>query len=263
MKYYSEKYDWIKIVKLSKNFGHEASMKAGIEHASGDAICVLDADLQHPVDIALKLVDEILAGKDIIFGKRKKDKNMSLRKICNITYYYLLKKLTGLPFQEDFSDFFAISLRVREYVLKLQEQYNFIRGQIMWPFDRIDYIEYEERDRKHGKTKYNFTKLISVAIYSIFTYSKIPVTYFIFSGLFSIMIAVYIVLKSTYEKYILKLHIEGFPTIYSLFMLIIGVNMIFYSIIIEYIMLIFQQQKNKPTYFILEKVNFQNKGKEE
>lgn len=260
----AEKSEDIKIIKFSRNYGHEAAMRAGIEYATGDAICVMDSDLQHPVDIAIKITDKILEGKDVVFGKRK-CKNLSvfsIRRICSVFYYYLLKKTTKLPLEEGFTDFFAISKKIKEYLLDLKEQYSFIRGQIIWPYREVDYITYEEPKRKFGFSKYNFKTLIGLAIYSMFTYSKIPVTYLLFTALFSTIISLYILIKSTYDRFILKVPIEGFPTIYGLLLLIIGLNLFFYSIIIEYVLIIFQHQKSKPSYFISKEINFDKKNKE-
>jgi polyisoprenyl-phosphate glycosyltransferase len=256
---FCSRHSWSKLIQFSRNFGHEASIKAGITASTGDAICILDADLQHPPEIARQLAEGILAGKDVLFGRRKVQgiPGFSLRRIFSTLYYFLLRHLTRLPFKEGFTDFFAISRRVKEYLIALQEHYSFARGQIIWPFSQVEYIEYEGPQRKYGKTKYNLRKLFGIAMYSIFTYSRIPVTYFLIASFLSIIVALYILLSSAYDKYVLKLNITGFPTIYGLFFLLLGINVFFCSIIIEYILLIFQNQENRPRYFITKKVNFE------
>ena len=165
----------VKLIDLSRNFGHQIAISAGMDSASGDAIVIIDADLQDPPEVILQMIEKWKEGYEVVYGKRIKRKGESFFK--NITaklYYRLLKQMTSVDIPVDTGDFRLIDKKVREVFLTLTEKNRYVRGLISWAGFKQTAVEYVRDERFAGTTKYPLKKMIKFALDGITSFSNKP-----------------------------------------------------------------------------------------
>ena len=174
----------VKLIDLSRNFGHQIAISAGMDSASGDAIVIIDADLQDPPEVILQMIEKWKEGYEVVYGKRIKRKGESFFK--NITaklYYRLLKQMTSVDIPVDTGDFRLIDKKVREVFLTLTEKNRYVRGLISWAGFKQTAVEYVRDERFAGTTKYPLKKMIKFALDGITSFSNKPLKLAIHTGM--------------------------------------------------------------------------------
>lgn len=253
----------IKVVSFSRNFGHEAAMIAGIDYCHGGYAVCMDADLQHPVELIPQIIDKFEAGYEIVTMKRIKNKSAGLIKnITSSLFYKILNKFSNVTFDENASDFFAIS---QKPIAVLQGQYRekirFLRGYVQSLGFRKTSIEYEAAKRNSGESKYNLKKLLRFSENALLSFSDVPLK---ISGIFSIFSALLGLAVLVYTI-IVKIAV-GAPAGYSTIIVVVCFMfaMLFFliGIIGEYIGIIFTEVKGRPIYIVSNTVNFDNQGEQ-
>jgi len=241
----------IKIIDLSRNFGHQIAIKAGLGFASGDATLIMDADLQDSPELIEKMVKKWQEGYQVVYAiRRTREENILLRFMYAI-FYRLLKITSNTYIPLDAGDFCLIDKGIVKIISSMPETNPFLRGLRSWVgYNQIG-IEYDRQERFSGKTKYTFLKLFKLALDGIVSFSDIPLKIAAISGFvvsfFSFLLIVVLFIK--------RLPISGTTTIAVLVLFLGGVQLIAIGILGEYISRIYEQSKMRPLFLIKDTVN--------
>lgn len=239
----------VKIIRFSRNYGHEAAMIAGIDHSGGGGIICMDADLQHPVEIIPKILERLEEGYEVINMVRTSNPSAGLVKnITSAVFYRIINILSNVKLERNASDFFAVSGKAAD-ILKwhYREKVRFLRGYVQDLGFKRTVIKYEAHDRVAGKSKYNFRKLFQFSINTIVCFSDMPLKLGIFSGIavavFGIVLLVYTLMTRSGAP-------DGYTTIVVAFCFMFALLFILIGIIGEYIAILFTELKDRPIYLI-------------
>lgn len=251
----------VKIISFSRNFGHQIAVTAGIDAATGDAVIIMDADLQDPPELIIEMLKKWEQGYEVVYGKRKRRYGEPfLRKTAFLIFYRLLNKLTDIKIPLDTGDFRLIDKKIKNDLLRMREKNRFVRGIISWLGYRQTFIEYERPGRYAGETKYPFKKLLKLALDGITSFSVYPLKIALNIGFFSIIIALVLFIYAM-ASYIFfpKITPAGWTSVLISIIFFGGVQLFTIGIIGEYIGRIFEESKNRPIYIVDEKINFEEK----
>ncbi len=248
-----KKDDRISYVDLSRNFGKEIAMMAGIDYATGDAVIFLDADLQDPPEVIPELIEYWEKGYDDVYAKRKSRRGESFfKKLTSKMYYRILKKLTNVPIQEDTGDFRLLDRRCVNALKSLRESQRNTKSMFSWIGYNKKEVLFDRDPRVAGKTKWSYKKLINLAIDGItsFTTSPLRLATYISIPTFIILSVyfIYVVIKS----FVVNEPIQAFQAIILLILFFSGIQILLFGIIGEYLGKIFNETKNRPLYFVDE-----------
>lgn len=235
-----------KSILFSRNFGHEAAMLAGIDHATGDILICMDSDLQHPPALIPEMINRFRQGNvDVINMVRKKNTS-----IFSAFFYKLIKIISPFNIEADASDFFLISKKIAK-ILKnnYRERVRFLRGFIqMLGFNKTTML-FDVGKRAEGESKYSFLKLLTLSFTAISTLSKLPLKLGIYigflSGIFGIVLSIYSIIMK-----IIQQPVSGYTTIIVFLSLMFSIQFFILGVIGEYIGFLFDEQKKRPIYII-------------
>jgi len=247
-----------KVIALSARFGHQMALVAGIDHARGDAVIMLDSDLQHPPPLIPAMLAEFEKGYDIVFTIRKNPRGAGLfKRLTSEMFYAIINRLSRTPILESAADFRLISGRVaRIFQTEIRERNQFLRGLVSWVgFKRIG-IPFEAQARGGGETKYSVGRMLRFGIHGIVSFSKKPLEAAILVGLGLASLGLLVAVFSLFDYFRRSNLPSGFTTLVILISGFSGVHLIFLGIIGEYIGAIFDEVKARPHYIIEEKLNF-------
>ncbi len=246
----------VRLIQLSRNFGHEAAMLAGIDNSNGDAVIVMDSDLQHPPELICEMVSQYSAGFDAVLMKRENDgKNGGLKNFFPHIFYRLFNRISRIKLEEDASDFFLISRNIAD-VLKndMRERTRFLRGLVQWCGFNRKTLSFRPNARSFGKSKYNMFRLLSLSVDAIFSFSTAPLTFIIYIGLFLSGFAFLYIIYAVVMKFT-GVSIEGWASLLAMFALLSGFQLIATGVIGKYIGIILLEAKHRPVYIIKKTVN--------
>lgn len=245
----------IKLIEFSYNQGKQAAVTAGITHASGDYLLYMDPDLQDPPEEIPNFVSEIEKGYDVVFGVRKEKKDSGINKLYSKIFWGILNKFTGLEIPKDLAVIRIFNRKFADKFLEYGEQNRFIEGIFIHIGMKKSQIKVTQRNRFAGKSKFNFKRKMQLAFDAIFDFSEIPLKLALKLGsLFSILgiFSLFIIL-------ILKLYFidfaAGWPSIISVIILSLGVQLFFTGIAAIYIGKIYNESKQRPLFSIKETTN--------
>jgi dolichol-phosphate mannosyltransferase len=240
----------IRIVKFSRNFGHQVAVTAGVDVARGDAIVIIDADLQDPPEVIPQMVKKWEEGYDVVYGVRQRRAGEGRLKLLTAAMFYrLLRVFTNIEIPVDVGDFRLISARAAAELRKLREKDRFVRGLVSWIGFRQVGIQYERDSRFAGETKYPFRKMFKFAIDGITSFSSLPLKLASWLGYLASLLA-FLYLISVFVQRAMGYTIEGWATIMVAMLFLGGVQLICLGIIGEYIGRIFNEIKSRPMYVI-------------
>ena len=244
----------ITVVSFARNFGKEAGLYAGLQHAKGEYICLIDADLQQRPEIVREMVtildsepdtDVVAAYQD----RRRESKVLSFFKRC---FYGIINKLSTVKLQPDASDFRTFRRSVAESMLQLNEYHRFSKGIFAWVGYNTHFIPYIPCERAAGTTKWSFRKLLNYAIEGIVGFSTTPLRLSIYLGGFTAIAAVVYLIIVILQKLIFGIDVPGYATIITLILLLGSMQLFCIGIIGEYVGKTFEQSKNRPIYLAKE-----------
>ena len=244
----------IKIINFSRNFGHQIAITAGIDFAEGDAVIIIDSDLQDPPEVILELVSKWACGFEVVFAQRETRSGESVFKLFTASLFYrVIRKLTSIDIPPDTGDFRLIDRKVVLAMRQLREHYRFMRGLSAWVGFKQTGIKYARQERYAGTTQYPLRKMIKLATDAITGFSYVPLQLattmgFWISGIALLVIPVVSVLR------IIGGHdfFAGQATTLVSVLFLGGVQLIFLGIIGEYLGRIYDEVKNRPLYFVTE-----------
>ena len=240
-------------IDLSRNFGKEVAMIAGLDYVTGDCVVIMDADLQHPPHLIpdmLKLWEE---GYDDIYGKRKnRGKEPWLRKQLSLLYYRLLQKTTKVQVLQNVGDFRLLDRICIDALCSMRESQRYTKGMFQWIGFKKKELLFDQEDRAAGNTKWNYLKLVGLAIDGITSYTTSPLKIATIMGLIVSLCAFCYMLFVIVKSLFIGDPVAGYPTIMVVMLFLGGVQLLSLGIIGEYIGRIFNETKNRPVYFIRE-----------
>ena len=247
----------VKVISFSRNFGHQAAVTAGLKYVSGDAVIIMDADLQDPPELIPDMLKYWENGYDVIYGKRKKREGESAFKLLTAKVFYeTLNKLSDVEIPKDTGDFRLVDKKVVDVINNLPEHNKFLRGLFSWVGFKQYAYEYERKERVAGKTKYPLKKMIKLAKDGIFSFSTKPLKIVgglgIISVIISIVILVYAILSYAYNWNNLT---AGWTSMMCTMTFLGGVILISLWMIGEYIGRIYEETKQRPQYIIEKTIN--------
>ncbi len=253
-KLYTAKKCPVKVVSFSRNFGKEAGLYAGLEHASGEYISLIDADLQQRPEIVrdmVKILDEE-PQYDVVAAYQDRRGEGKVLSFFKKSFYALINKLSNVSLQPDASDFRTFRRSVAESILKMGEYHRFSKGIFAWVGYETKFIPYTACERAHGTTKWSFWKLFNYAIEGIIGFSTAPLRFSIYIGSFTAVAAVLYLIWVVFEKLCWGIDIPGYATIIVLILLLGSMQLFCIGIIGEYVGRTFEQSKNRPVYIAKE-----------
>jgi polyisoprenyl-phosphate glycosyltransferase len=238
-------------VDLSRNFGKEIAMTAGFDHARGDAVVVIDADLQDPPELIHELIKEWQQGYDVVYAKRTVREGETWLKRATATWFYtLIQQVSRVKIPANTGDFRLMSRRSVDALLMLREQHRFMKGLFAWVGFPSRAVEYQRDPRFAGETKFNYWKLWNFALEGITSFTIAPMKVATYVGLctslFAFAYGVWIIFKTLVYGDIVR----GYPTIMVTILFLGGGQLFFIGVIGEYIGRIFNETKARPLYFV-------------
>ena len=253
IKAYVEKDNRIAYVNLSRNFGKEIAMIAGIDHVTGDALVIIDADLQDPPELIPQMIKYWEEGYDDIYAKRRSRIGESwFKKITSEFYYKLLQKSTSIPIQRDTGDFRLLSRRCIEALQQFRETQRNAKGMFSWIGYQKKEILYDRDPRAAGETKWNYFKLINLAIDGITSFTIAPLRVASVLGTLVSFAAFLYIIYLVFRTLLVGSDLAGYPSMMAVILFLGGIQLLSLGIIGEYIGRIFNETKQRPLYLVEE-----------
>lgn len=249
----------VKIIDFARNFGHQTAVTAGVFHSNGDAVVIIDADLQDPPELIVDMINKWLRGYDVIYAKRKKRKGETWFKLTTAKYFYrFLSYMSDVDIPTDTGDFRLMDRKVVESFKLMPERNRFVRGMISWVGFNQTYIEYERDERFAGETKYPLKKMIKFASDGIIAFSSKPLRFMTGLGCATIVLAFIILIYSLIIKFFGTSAEPGWTSLMVAITFFSGVQLLSLGVLGEYIARIYDESKNRPLYIIKDRINFDN-----
>lgn len=244
----------VKIINFSRNFGHQIAISAGIDYAEGDAVVIIDSDLQDPPEVILQLVEKWKQGFQVVYAQRAKRKGETFFKLFTAAFFYrLIRRLASIEIPPDTGDFRLIDRQVVLALRRLREHHRFMRGLSVWVGFKQTGVLYERQERYAGTTQYPFRKMLKFAMDAITGFSYIPLQLATtiglwISGLALLSIPIVALLRFEFGNEFFG----GQATTLISVLFLGGVQLIFLGIIGEYLGRIYDEVKNRPLYIVTE-----------
>ncbi|MBC3364002.1 glycosyltransferase family 2 protein [Pseudomonas sp. SWRI154] len=240
-------------IELSRNFGKEPALFAGIEHASGDVVIPMDVDLQDPIDVIPRLIAEWEKGAEVVLAKRRdRSSDSYLKRGCAALFYRLLDRIASPHIERNVGDFRLMDRKVVEVIKTLPEYQLFMKGVLSWAGFNTVIIEYDRAGRAAGHSKFNGWKLWNLALEGITSFSTVPLRLWTYVGgcisFLSLVYAAYMVL----DKLFFGNDLSGYPSLMTAILFLGGVQLIGIGVLGEYIGRIYLETKHRPRYVISE-----------
>ncbi len=238
-------------IQFSRNFGHQIAVTAGLDRCKGQAVVIIDGDLQDPPELIVDLYNKYKEGFDVVYAARIKRKGEGLfKKITAKLFYRIMKRITSIDIPLDTGDFRLMDQKVVAYLKQMPEQNKFLRGQIAWLGFRQTQVLFNRDERKHGKSGYPLSKMLRFALDGITGFSDKPIELVSRLGFFVSLVSFIIILYALYSHYLLNQTITGWTSLIISSMFIGGIQLISIGIIGEYISRINKNVMNRPIYII-------------
>lgn len=243
--------DRIAIVSLTRNFGKETAITAGLDHAAGDAVVVIDADLQDPPELIPELVKQWHAGFDMVHARRRSRAGESwLKRATASGFYRLMQHMGDIKLPEDTGDFRLMSRRAVDAVRQLREQHRFMKGLFAWVGFPAASVLYDREPRHAGHTKWNYWKLWNFALDGITSFTVMPLKLATYVGLIVALLSVIYALQVVVKTLIIGNPVAGYPSLMTVVLFLGGVQLMFLGVIGEYLGRVFNESKQRPLYLV-------------
>jgi len=245
----------VRVMHLSRNFGHQAALTAGLEHAAGDVVVMIDADLQDPPELIPDMLAQWSQGADVVYAVRKQREGETPFKLATASVFYrLFDKLAQVNLEPNSGDFRLLDRRALDALLTMTERSRFLRGMTVWVGFNQTAVSYEREARQAGETKYTLRRMLRFSLDAIASFSHLPLQLATYAGLVSagvafIAIPVVLVLRVT-DSYL-----PGFSSITIAVLLLGGIQLIALGVIGEYVGRIYDEVKHRPLYIVREERN--------
>lgn len=243
----------VKYIDFSRNFGHQVAVSAGLDACKGEAIVIIDADLQDPPELITDLYRKMQEGYAVVYAKRRNRQGESfLKKFTAKLFYRILSRITSIEIPVDAGDYRIISRQVADILNQMPEQHKYLRGQIAWVGFNQSFVEYDRQERHAGQTGYTYRKMIRFALDGITSFSRFPLKVATIAGFVVSGITFLLMIYTLYSRLILKNYEPGWASLMMTILFIGGVQLIGIGIIGEYIGRMSDNVRGRPLYIVKE-----------
>jgi dolichol-phosphate mannosyltransferase len=249
----------VRVVSLSRNFGHQVAVSAGIDHATGDAVVLIDADLQDPPEVIGRMVEKWRDGYDVVYGQRHTRAGETLFKILTAKWFYrLINRMSDVPIPVDTGDFRLMSRQVIEVIKRMPERDRFIRGMVSWVGFKQCALPYERAERRAGQSKYPLRKMVAFATDGILSFSIKPLRLSTTMGFVASGLALAGILYALVVRLLTSNWVSGWTFLMVSVLFLGGVQLICLGIIGEYVGRIYSETKGRPLYLVGQTYGFEH-----
>jgi len=246
----------VKVVRLSRNFGHQPALTAGLDHASGDAVVMIDADLQDPPELIAQMVEHWRSGADVVYAVREAREGETRLKLTTARWFYrLFRKLATVELTPDSGDFRLMDRRVLEVLQAMPERNRFLRGMTVWVGFTQTAIPYRREARHAGATKYPLRKMLRFSFDAMASFSHVPLQIATLLGFAISALAFFVGVPAVILARVFEIFDPGTPTIITVVLLLGGIQLVTVGIIGEYVGRIYDEVKRRPLYVVRERRN--------
>ena len=237
---------------LSRNYGKEIAIMAGMDYARGDAVIIMDADMQHPIDVIPQMLSYWEQGYDDVYAQRQTSDESWMKRNTSKAYYKLLQKSTNIPIQRDTGDFRLLDRKCIEALRTMRETDRNNKGMFSWIGFRKKAVYYQQRRRRHGHTKWSYYKLLNLALSGLTSFTTAPLRFASFCGIVVSLLAFAYLVYIVFKTLIVGEPVPGYPTLMVTILFLGGLQLIALGIIGEYLSHVFNETKRRPGYFVRE-----------
>lgn len=238
-------------LSLSRNFGHQIAVSAGLSYSSCTKACfIIDGDLQDPPELVYRFYEKMQEGFDVVYGVRKKRKEVFYKKMLYKLFYLFLTSIAEVKLPLDSGDYSLISKRVKDAINNMPEESRYLRGMRAWVGFKQYAFEYERQKREAGESKYSFKMLFQLAYNGIFNFSSFPIKFITNSGILILVLSALYLIYTFIKKVYFGSVPSGFMSLAALIIMFGSIQMISIGIIGEYIIRIFYQSKSRPLFVV-------------
>lgn len=247
----------VRVLAFSRNFGHQVAVTAGLEHATGDAVVLIDADLQDPPEVIEEMILRWRSGVDVAYGVRAERKGETAFKLWTArTFYRMINRVSEIPIPLDTGDFRLMDRAVVDALLSMPERDRFVRGMVAWLGFRQEAVAYNRAARLAGESKYPLTKMVRFALDGILSFSVAPLRLAIWLGFLTAGVAVVGFVYAVLMRLMTDIWVPGWTLLFIACSTIGGIQLVFLGVMGEYIGRIYGEVKRRPLYVISERLGF-------
>lgn len=244
----------VRYINFSRNFGHQIAVTAGIDHCTGEAVAIIDADLQDPPELIVELYNKMKEGYQVVYARRRSRSGESfMKKFTAKMFYRILAKITSIKIPVDTGDFRIMHRKIIDVLKQMPEQQKYLRGQIAWAGFKQTYILYDRDERHAGSTGYTYKKMIRFALDGITGFSNLPLKFATIAGFIVSGVTFLVSLYALYARFIAKDYVPGWTSLILAVLFIGGVQLISIGIIGEYMSRMSANVRNRPLYIVDDK----------
>ncbi|MGQ9661378.1 MAG: glycosyltransferase family 2 protein [Kiritimatiellia bacterium] len=248
----------VKAISLSRNFGHQAALTAGLREATGDAVITMDCDLQDPPEVIPRMIEKWKQDNQIVYGRRVSRVDRPFKRVTASLYYRLLSRFAEINIPPDVGDFRLISRSVLLNFLQMDERARYLRGMIAWLGFKHDFVDFERSERLHGKTHYSLGRMVKLAMDGLLNFTFLPLRIGLWIGLATVMICLLFLIYMAIDT-IRHWEIPSYYPLYKWLIVILfgfmGIQFMFLWILGEYISRIYDDVRRRPLYLVAERIN--------
>jgi glycosyltransferase involved in cell wall biosynthesis len=245
-----------KLVALSRNFGHQLAITAGVDYASGNAVVVMDADLQDPPEVVSEMLAKHREGFDVVYGVRARRHGETVfKRATAAAYYRLLRALVGVPIPLDTGDFRLMSRRVVNALQALRETNRFVRGMVSWVGFRQTAVHYDRPERFAGETHYPLRKMLRFALDGITSFSTVPLKIATWLGVGAGCVGLLVAIWAAYSRFVTDATLPGWTALMVAVCLASSAQLLMIGVLGDYVGRIYEEVKRRPLYIVQAEVN--------
>jgi len=241
---------FVKLINLSRNFGHQIAITAGLKKSKGDVVVIMDGDLQDPPDVIPKLIEKWKDGYDVVYAIRQKRKENIFKRIAYFIFYRILKFLSDINIPLDSGDFSAIDRKVVDLMNKFPERNRFVRGIRSWVgFNQVG-VKYERSFRFSGEPKYSYSKLFKLAYDGLISFSHRPLKIATILGVITTLLSFILIVYILFLNFFKNIDVRGWSSTNVVILFLGGVQLLMIGALGEYIARIYDEVRSRPNYII-------------
>lgn len=260
---FSQRDQRVKMVEFSRNFGHQASVSAGLMYATGELVVIMDDDLEDPPEIIPEFIDASREGYDVVYGIRKARKVSAVKRMAYYTFYRILNQLADIDLPLDAGDFCLMRRCVVDKLKAMPERNRYVRGLRTWVGFRQIGLEYERGKRMCGKSGYSLSKYIRLAVNAMFSFSYTPLYFFSYFGFVTAFTGFFLGLVLILKKLLgHSIQVAGWVSMMVAVLFLGGIQLIFVGILGQYIARIYDEVKSRPHFVVKNVMGFDSDARE-
>jgi glycosyltransferase involved in cell wall biosynthesis len=241
----------VRVCSLSRNFGHQIALTAGLDFAAGDAVIMMDSDLQHPPSLIPELVRKWREGFDVVSAIRERTEGETwFKNVTSRGFYTVLNRLSATKIPQGAADFCLISRRVADSLRGMPERHRFLRGLISWAGFPRAFVPYVAPQRAAGKTKYSPVKMVALALDAVFSFSAEPLRLALRAGLTITVLGFFYLAWTLIKGYLLHALVPGYSSLIGVTLILGGCQLAFIGLIGQYLARVFEEVKGRPVYLV-------------